>query len=386
MSSLIEQQIVATFEAEKGQLRRVTSRSEVPPTYASITSEWLTDVLCAEGSGAKVTSFRLDEPDNGSSNRRRIFLNYNKEGQNAGLPERVFCKAAEDLDTRLVLGISLTAQAEANFFNKVRPTLNIDTPRAFYSGFDPANGAYLIMMEDIADQVSFCDERSRIDFKRASDIMDTMADLHAAHFASPDLGSPAIPFVNFAAWWERIMIGAPEFASSCDVAFGKCEDLMSPDIFRRRAEIWPLTDKAAERHRVLSQTLIHGDTHLKNWYAKPDGGMGVTDWQCVAIGHWSRDLTMILVTGLATEDRRAWESDLLMRYVSRMREAGVTSISFDEAMLNYRQQLLQLLSSWTITLCPAPGMPDMQPERTTIAFLKRIFAAMEDHQALDSFD
>lgn len=95
---------------------------------------------------------------------------------------------------------------------------------------------------------------------------------------------------------------------------------------------------------------------------------------------------MILVAGLETEDRRAWESDLLKLYVSKMREAGVASISSDEAMLNYSQQLLQLLSSWTITLCPAPGMPDMQPERTTVAFLKRIFAAVEDHQALDSFD
>jgi hypothetical protein len=69
-----------------------------------------------------------------------------------------------------------------------------------------------------------------------------------------------------------------------------------------------------------------------------------------------------------------------------MHEYGVPPISEDEAWKNMRQQLLTALAFWTITLRPAPGMPDMQPERTTHEFLRRIYAAMDDHDALDSFD
>jgi len=31
-------------------------------------------------------------------------------------------------------------------------------------------------------------------------------------------------------------------------------------------------------------------------------------------------------------------------------------------------------------------MPDMQPMRTTREFLSRLYAAIDDHDALDSFD
>jgi hypothetical protein len=31
-------------------------------------------------------------------------------------------------------------------------------------------------------------------------------------------------------------------------------------------------------------------------------------------------------------------------------------------------------------------MPDMQPERTTHEFLRRLYAAIDDHDALDSFN
>jgi hypothetical protein len=64
---------------------------------------------------------------------------------------------------------------------------------------------------------------------------------------------------------------------------------------------------------------------------------------------------------------------------------GMQRMSFDDAMQNCRQQLLTVLAFWTITLCPAEGMPPMQPETTTYTFLERIFAAMDDLDSLDSF-
>src|SRR3546814_5061599 len=99
--------------------------------------------------------------------------------------------------------------------------------------------------------------------------------------------------------------------------------------------------------------------------------MGLSDWQIVSAGHWSRDFVYTMTTALTIEDRRKWEKDLVLFYLDKMEELGVPRISPDEAWKNLRQQLMTALAFWTITLRPAPGMPDMQPERTTREFLRR---------------
>jgi hypothetical protein len=60
-------------------------------------------------------------------------------------------------------------------------------------------------------------------------------------------------------------------------------------------------------------------------------------------------------------------------------------VTREQALRNIRQQLMTVLAFWTITLRPAPEMNDMQPESTTLTFLERILAAIEDHDALDAF-
>ena len=74
------------------------------------------------------------------------------------------------------------------------------------------------------------------------------------------------------------------------------------------------------------------------------------------------------------------------QYLDRLRAAGGPQISYATAFLAYRQQLLTALTWWTITLHPAPGMPDMQPRDSTEEFIRRISTAMDDVDSLDSFD
>ncbi|HKR43274.1 MAG TPA: hypothetical protein VJU59_26935, partial [Paraburkholderia sp.] len=99
---------------------------------------------------------------------------------------------------------------------------------------------------------------------------------------------------------------------------------------------------------------------------------------------WARDLVYTLTCALSIENRRRWEKELIRFYLGRMHELGVPLISFDAAMLLCRQQIFTPLAFWTNTLIPAQGMPDMQPRQTTLEFLRRLFAAIEDHDALDS--
>lgn len=378
------EQVRRAFQAEIHD-RPVTRAEEVPPSYASITCEWLTAVLCSDVPGAAVTEFSLDERDDGSSNRRRIFLSYNQAGSDAGFPARVFCKAAETLENRMVLGVSETAKAEADFYNLVRPRLDIPAPSARYARFDPKSFAYLIMMDDMAADVRFPDERTTLSRAQAEQMAITLAGLHSRFHANPALGTTELPFKTWPVWWADQMYGAPDFPRFCDKGFGEISDQLPERLVRRRAEVWPATEKSVARHHELPHTLIHGDVHLKNWFILPDDRMGLHDWQLTTIGHWSRDFVFATTTALTIEQRRDWQLDLLRFYIERMEANGVPKIGFNDALLNIRQQLMTAFAFWTITMCPTDEMPQMQPRRTTVEFLKRMGAAIDDYESLDSF-
>lgn len=112
--------------------------------------------------------------------------------------------------------------------------------------------------------------------------------------------------------------------------------------------------------------------------------MGLNDWQGVVRGHWSRDLAYALSTSLTIENRRHWERELLDYYVDQLQEAAAAVVPRDTVFENYRQQLFSVLSYWTITINPAPGMPAMHPQDSTLEFIARIATAIDDLDALDS--
>jgi hypothetical protein len=111
--------------------------------------------------------------------------------------------------------------------------------------------------------------------------------------------------------------------------------------------------------------------------------MGIGDWQSSGRGHWARDVTYTVSTALAITERRQLEQDLLRYYLDQLQAAGGPKLPFAEAWDHYRQQLLSALAWWTMTLTPGRDMPDMQPRDTTLAFIERIGAAMDDLDTLD---
>jgi hypothetical protein len=86
-------------------------------------------------------------------------------------------------------------------------------------------------------------------------------------------------------------------------------------------------------------------------------------------------------------DRRSARvgKDLLRYYLDHLSAAGGPTVTFEDAWIHYRQQLMTALTWWTITLRPTKDLPDMQPRDTTLAFIGRISQAMEDVGTLDAF-
>ena len=372
----LKARITAAFERDVAEQRKVRDPQEIPPFYESITPEWLSAILCKDVPDAEVVAYRLDEVDNGTSNRRRIFVDYNATGQAAGLPPSVFCKATVDLVNRLLLSTSAVF-SEVSFYNRIRGDLDIDAPQAYLAAYDPETYASMIMLKDMASEVQFCSERTVSTRRSVESQLTLLATLHGKFYDSERLRGDLADLFSFHERFRRLD-AQHDFKTCCENGVIAAESIIPPRLFARRDEIWDATVRSVQWHATQPETITHGDVHLKNWYQRPSGTMGLGDWQVMSRGHWARDFAYAVSTALSVEDRRAMERDLLGFYLDRMAANGGPKLALDEAWTAYRAQLLSALAWWTMTLTPSAAMPDMQPLGTTNVFLSRIAVAIDD--------
>jgi Phosphotransferase enzyme family len=377
------EQIKAAYERELATAGKVYTKDQIPMAWDLITPEWLTDILVAPGSAARVTSHRLDEKDEGTASRRRIFLEYNDAGRAASLPASVFGKSTQNLENRFIIGMNGGIEAEISFYQVVRPKLDIEAPVALHARFDASSLNSIVIMRDMAGEVQFGEYSTPMTLELARSQMRVLSSVHAAYYQSPELNTTLSPWNS---WEDYFAITAKEagFEQACQRGFAEARDVIPADLFAQQAKIWPATVDAIALHSKLPRMLVHSDVHLKNWYVAAPDRMGLTDWQCSCKGHWSRDLSYCISTALTVEQRRAWERDLLAYYLELMAQKGVPGISFDEAWLCYRAQMFGALAWWTGTLGQPPEAPAMQPRAASLTFIERMANATHDLDSLSA--
>jgi len=374
-------EIQAAYERDQQQHGEAYTAEELPLSFEAINDRWLTAVLCAGTPGAEVTGHRLGPVDTGSSNRRRIVIEYNEAGRAAGLPAALFCKATHQLANRIVLGVSGGAFTEVHFYNQVRPYLDVEVPVCHHARFDESSFNSIIMLGDISDTVTeFCNHETRMDLARARSQMRLLGRLHGTTASHPRIRAALAQLPTWPEYFDNTQAFGMKEGSTR--GFLEAEEVIPPRLYARHGEIWGATMNSMALHSGWPNCLSHGDVHLKNWYVAGNGEMGLSDWQCATRGHWARDLAYTLSTALTVEDRRNWERELIAYYLEELQAAGGPAVAFDEAWNAYRQQLITSLTWWTVTLTPPPGLPDMQPRNTTLEFIRRIATAMDDVDSL----
>jgi len=375
MSELANQIREAYFQDQKSG-KVAISRDDIPLSYESISNAWLTAILCNNSEGAMVTNHHLDVPDDGSNNRRRIFIEYNEQGNKAGLPSSVFCKATHGLANRLMLGHSGAILCEFTFYQYARDLLDIEAPKAIFAAFDKLSFNSILVLNDMSSSAEFCCEKTVVDRSMIEKQLDLLAKLHSRFYQSPQLDTTLVALPSYQ---QRFNNSARfHLKDSCLKGFEAAREVLPSSLSNRWEDIWSAIVQSIEIHNDLPWTLCHGDMHLRNWYITQDSNVGLSDWGVAHKGHWSRDIAYLLAVSLKTENRRAWEEELIDYYLERMRQYGIPRIPLDKAMLYYRQAMMTAFALWLKTLKPAAGMPNMQPEETALVFLQRLGYAIND--------
>jgi aminoglycoside phosphotransferase (APT) family kinase protein len=361
-----------------------TTLNEIPPSVDALTPEWLTAALCRQHPGAWVTGVSTASGSDGSTTRRVLAIDYNDVGRRAGLPTSVFTKSTPKFTSRAVTVPSAALTCEALFYDRIRPTVDIEAPRGYYMAVDNRSGRSMFLMEDVASSknATFGDPTKHyIDRTRAEAIIVTLATVHGTLWESPRFAGD-LTLVKDAYRWQVDVNETIAFPRRTVIGFDRAESVFPTGFRRRRADVFPALMTSLAMHKSAPNTLLHSDVHSRNWYLTPDGGMGLYDWQLISRGIWSLDVAYALSSALTVRDRRAWERELIELYVDRLHAAGGPALSFDEAWLAYRQQAFHGLVFWLYTIGAGRLQPAMQPDEVSLANLERMTNMIDD---LDSF-
>lgn len=343
-------------------------------SISSVSPQELTAALAVGVPGARIERVRFALDSKGTTDRGRLYLDWNEAGRRAALPVTAFAKGTPSTTSSRILNSAFgLCSSEVRFYNELHPDVAELTLRPYVARVGPG-GRFVVAMEDLSDDVRFFQPGDDAPLSHAESMIDLLANLHAKYWRSArfdsDLG------------WITPYSRRPGFMLANRVLV-----LFEKKWFRERVDTPPSVARLTRfyiEHRTaldrawesLPPTLCHGDPHLGNTYARTDHRSGVYDWQNLHKMNGMRDVAYFIGHSLPIELRRAQERNLLARYLDGLAAHGVGREvpDFDEAFDQYR---LLILDGWTSVWASLAigGMAEI--ERGEI-LLRRFYAALVD--------
>lgn len=336
----------------------------LPKTLDELMSpEWLSSALDSRFPGIRVTSVTPGPVVSRMSTNARFHIEC--EG---GLPRGLSADlCGKGYFTERGWEARKTGRFEVAFYRDVARPSGVRTLASVYADIDPENGHGVVITEDvIAQGAVFLDATSDYTPDQAAMSLEQLAKLHASTWGSPELGkadwlasrleghtySRGYNEIhgNFTSW---IGAGVPEEVRDAEKLVRAYRKLCSQE---RETDVWPV---------------IHGDTHIGNFFLDSAGRPSLLDWQLVQRGPWYLDVGYHIASALTVEDRRASERDLLAHYLERLRAFGVEPPSWDEAWDGIRRGILYGFFLWAITLLVDPKVTSVLQTRLGTAAADR---------------
>lgn len=295
-----------------------------------VDAAWLTQVLRGAGHDGVVESFEHGNVGTGQVGQNvRYTLRY---AEGTGPASVVGKFASDDAESRQTGIALLNYLREVRFYQELRPTLDIQTPKVLFTDIDPETHAFVLLMEDLApaeqgDQLAGCDAAA------AELALTELAKLHGPRWGDARLfdiewlgGSDPEADAMIKGLWDTLRPGfLDRYASRLDEVVTECV-----------AGLDARFDAYAGR-REGPRTVTHGDYRLDNMLFGGPYPLAVVDWQSPAIGNGPADAAYFMGTGMDAEPRRACERALLERYFSVLSGYEIGAYDFDDCWCDYRR-------------------------------------------------
>ena len=342
---------------------------------SDVTAAWLTKTIGTKAGNAVALSATQLDGTTGTTDRRRLAVEWDDKGKAAGLPAHLFIKSSPlSAKNRVMVAALDMAVNEVRFYRQAAQQLEDVVPRTWYA--HAGNGArFCIVLDDIvahgAKPYALADH---CDVAHARGLIDAFARLHSMFWESPRFAKdlawarpwstrPGNAVLKYFYKWGRagaLKLDRPETTAAVRAVAAALNAHV--DAYYREFEHGPLT-------------LLHGDSHLGNTFSRPDGTAGLLDWQVVWRGPGLREVTYWMVTGLEPEVRRQHERDLLERYLDGLRLGGVSEVpSIDSAFERYRLFAAEAWDAAAMTI----AWPGLQAPENMNAGWRRACVAVED--------
>lgn len=323
-TAALHRHALASLEAADLALARADLVVPGPYRSADVTREFIDEVIGGTMPGAQLTDFAAEEAHDGMTSRRRWRLAWNAAGRHAGLPESIFVKATPDeAYLRETLSMLHMAEHEVRFYAEVQRDVADITPRPWFGRYYPG-GRFLLVTEDLEERGARPYwGKDHCSAAHARAVATALATLHARLWQSPrferDLGWVRPRTRKFgAAWHRQSFIDARQRFLASDHAAALPQAVVETiGLWSQHSEVvYDYWDR-------LPATLLHGDSHLGNTYANPDGTAGLFDWQVIFRGPGLRDLGYFILSALSDADRRVQERPLFEHYCDVLETHGI---------------------------------------------------------------
>lgn len=352
---------------------------EIIESREQITAAWLSKTLAASGVNATVVDVEV-EPIiagyYGSSSR----LTPRYEQDDGSLPRSLFLKmATEHQIARETAAQGGMYRYELGFYRELADWVNISTPRCYAAEIADDGATFVLLLEDAAP-LKQPDQILGLDLAKGRLAMQELAGLHASTWQAH--GMENCDWANIdVAMAEGLAGGMIQLKPLFVENFGADLSPVEIEILGR------LTEKAKDYWRYTvecsNQASVHGDFRADNMlFGEREGkpAMVAIDW-IGAVSSSGRDLGHFLGTSLLPKDRKAHEQELLTLYHKTLCAQGVTDISLQQCIDDYRVNLLYPV--FVVVTATASVNVDTRGRELFLTMFKRSCEAIRDMNALE---
>ena len=291
----------------------------------TLSAEWFSSVL-----GATVTDVQVEPVGGGLIARMvRARLEYDSD---TDAPRSVVVKFPTDDQGSLGLALAMGMyELEVRFYQDVAPHLNdMSIPRCHLAEHDADSGMFTLVLEDLSGSTMPGDVLTPCTLDECAAALKELA-----KFQAPLWNSNAMQQLDWLTDSRRTLGVFDSLPAGLEPFIARFGAALEPEHVELFRSVLP---KSGEWVRGWAAPTVvqHGDFRSDNLLFGHNPAVTVIDFQTIRLGPPGLDPAYFLGSSLTTEDRRAYERDLISGYHRQLLDHGVTDFDFDDCWTAYR--------------------------------------------------